>query len=110
MSDPIPESSAAPEPVAELSRAEKRAKSWAETKTDLKWATALLFVLILAISGYLWSNWAKMPLGEEDLNAMTDGIFSQTGSLLVPFEVLSILLLAALIAGVVIAFRDPEVD
>jgi NADH:ubiquinone oxidoreductase subunit 6 (subunit J) len=106
----MPPQAAEAAPVAPIEERVKRGNSWAETKTDLKWATALLFVLILAISGYLWSNWAKMPLGEEDLNGMTDGIFDQAGSLLVPFEVLSVLLLAALIAGVVIAFRDPEVD
>jgi len=87
----------------------KRAKWWSETKVDLKWATALLFVLILAVSGYLWSSWGKTPAGEEDLGDVTTEIFAQDG-LVVPFEVLSILLLAALIAGVVIALREPEGD
>lgn len=85
----------------------KRAKWWSETKMDLKWATALLFVLILAVSGYLWSPWGKATLGEESLPDVTDLIFSQEG-LVVPFEVLSVLLLAALVAGVVLAIRDPE--
>jgi NADH:ubiquinone oxidoreductase subunit 6 (subunit J) len=88
-------------------RAQQRAKWWSETKTDLKWATALLFVLILAISGYLWTTWQGVTAGEEDLGRVTGLIFSTSG-LVVPFEILSILLLAALIAGVVIAFRDPE--
>ena len=86
---------------------DKRAKWWAETKTDLKWATALLVVLILAISGYLWTSWRAPTAGEEDLGRVTTLIFSTSG-LVVPFEILSILLLAALVAGVVIAFRDPE--
>lgn len=86
---------------------EKRAKWWSETKVDLKWATALLFVLILALSGYLWNAWGKRPATEEDLNKITDLIFAQDG-LVVPFEVLSVLLLAALISGIVMAFRDPE--
>ncbi|MFA5862823.1 MAG: hypothetical protein WDA16_14115 [Candidatus Thermoplasmatota archaeon] len=90
-----------------VSRAQRRAKWWSETKIDLKWATALLFVLILALSGYLWSSWGKRPATEEDLDKITDLIFAQDG-LVVPFEILSVLLLAALIAGVVIAFRDPE--
>lgn len=85
----------------------KRAKWWSETKMDLKWATALLFVLILAVSGYLWSDWRVAPEFEEDLAAVTDNIFAQDG-LVVPFEVLSVLLLAALIAAVVIALREPE--
>lgn len=91
----------------DLTKAERRAKWWRETKVDLKWATALLFVLILAISGYLWSAWSTETAGEEDLPAVTALIFDQKG-LVVPFEILSVLLLAALIAGVVIAFRDPE--
>jgi NADH:ubiquinone oxidoreductase subunit 6 (subunit J) len=87
----------------------KRAKWWAETKVDLKWATALLFVLILAVSGWLWSRWNADTAGTEVLADMTDEIFSTSG-LVVPFEVLSLLLLAALIAGVVIALREPEGD
>ena len=111
MTDPQPEPQPQPEPPApEMSKAEKRAKSWQETKTDFKWATALLFVLILAISGYLWASWSKVPAGEENLNDMTDGIFSTSGTLLVPFEILSVLLLAALIAGVVIALRDADTE
>ncbi|GEM_PF-7088131 len=105
MSDP--ETQAAPTPD---DKAARRAKSWKETKTDLKWATALLFTLILAISGYLWSFWTPAPATEENINAMTDGIFDPNGPLLVPFEVLSVLLLAALVAGVVIAMREMEAD
>ena len=89
---------------------QSRAKWWAETKMDLKWATALLFVLILAVSGFLWSAWSGANgdvEGEETLAALTDEIFG-VDKLVVPFEVLSLLLLAALIAGVVIALREPE--
>lgn len=86
---------------------DKRAKFWTETKGDLKWATALLFVFLLAASGYAWRNWQSRTAGEEDLGAVTTAIFATNG-LVVPFEILSVLLLAALIAGVVIAFRDPE--
>jgi len=95
-----------------LSPQERRAKWWRETKGDLKWAIALLFVLILGLGAYLTAgttHWNETPAGEEDLAKITDLIFAQDG-LVVPFEVLSVLLLAALIAGVVIAFRDPEVD
>lgn len=94
-------------PAQDPTRQEKRAKWWAETKMDLKWATALLFVLILAVSGWLWSSWGRATAGEEDLSDVTTQIFAQDG-LVVPFEILSILLLAALIAGVVIALREPE--
>lgn len=84
-----------------------RPSKWEETKTDLKWATALLFILILAISGFLWSSWERVPEGTEEIDKVTTEIFAQDG-LVAPFEILSVLLLAALIAGVVIAFRDPE--
>lgn len=100
------------------SKAEKRAKAWNETKMDLKWATALLIVLILvggillpylglAQMGVPYQGWERTPAGEEDLSSITMEIFAQDG-LVAPFEVLSILLLAALIAGVVIALREPE--
>lgn len=88
-------------------KAAKRQKWWAETKMDLKWATALLFVLILAVSGWLWSSWQRPTDAEESLPDVTDAIFAQDG-LVVPFEILSVLLLAALIAGVMIALREPE--
>ena len=110
------------------SRAQRRAQWWRETKLDLKWATALLFVLVLAMSGFFWNAWRVPMTGEEDLDQITDAFFSQgayvNGSaapgrqgdafaqpgLIVPFEVLSVLLLAALIAGVVIAMRDRQGD
>jgi NADH:ubiquinone oxidoreductase subunit 6 (subunit J) len=94
-----------------------RKTGWQETKTDFKWGIPLLFVLMLAISavgapyvGGGWAPWDKVPAAEEDLNAMTDAIFDPHQSLLVPFEVLSVLLLAALVAGVVVALREGEVD
>lgn len=111
-------------------RSAKRAKWWSETKMDLKWVTALLFVLILTgpllfvytgldrglanlygreptgLSGP-YADWEVETAGEENLTAVTDEIFSQD-ALVVPFEILSVLLLAALIAGVVIALRDVE--
>lgn len=110
------------------SRAERRAKWWAETKVDLKWAVALLFVLVLAMSGYFWNDWREPVTGTEDLSNVTDAFFSQGDyvdgeaprgragdafgqpGLVVPFEILSVLLLAALIAGVVIALREKEGD
>jgi hypothetical protein len=103
------------------SRAERRAKWWAETKLDLKWATALLFVLVLALSGALWTSWQGETVGEESLTNVSDAFFS-TGTydptdpahkaeepgLVAPFEILSVVLLAALGAGVVIAMRETE--
>lgn len=97
----------APAATPRPTRAEKRAKWWEETKVDLKWATALLFVLVLAVSGFMWGSWDGATAGEENLTDVTTLIFAQQG-LVVPFEILSVLLLAALIAGIVIAIRDPE--
>lgn len=110
MSTPVPPPTA--EPAAEAppqapTKAERRAQKVAEFKMDLKWASALLFVLILSISGWLWSAWDRPTAGEEELPDVTAEIFATDG-LVVPFEVLSVLLLAALIAGIVIAYRDPE--
>ena len=91
-----------------LDPSDKRSTFWADTKSDVKWAVALLFVLTLGLAAYVgWTQWNKPPLAEEDLPEITTLIFAQDG-LVVPFEILSVLLLAALIAGVVIAFRDPE--
>jgi hypothetical protein len=96
--------------------------------TEIKSAVAAMFVLFLTfpiwgppiirasgIAGLLgwnlpdagWWQWYQPTTGEEDLPAVTGRIFAQDG-LVVPFEILSVLLLAALVAGVVIAFRDPE--
>lgn len=96
--------------------AEKKPKGswWAETKSDLKWASVLLIgaviagPLLLSLAGFggdPWPAWAAPAEAEEDMPAITDAIFTTQ---LVPFEILSVLLLAALVAGVVIAFRDPE--
>ena len=96
--------------MATPARSERRAKWWADMKSDLKWAVALLFVLTLALAAYVgWARWNAAAATEENLPVLTSLIFAQDG-LVVPFEILSVLLLAALVAGVVIAFRDPEVD
>jgi NADH:ubiquinone oxidoreductase subunit 6 (subunit J) len=96
--------------VAVPAKSERRGQWWIDMKSDLKWAVALLFVLTLALAAYVgWARWNAKPRAEENLPVITSLIFAQNG-LVVPFEILSVLLLAALIAGVVIAFRDPEVD
>lgn len=97
-----------------------RRGSWNETKTDLKWAGALLFVLLLVfpivgrpllnlfnLPSDPWPAWREPTAGTEDLDAVTDLIFATDG-LVAPFEILSALLLAALIAGVVVALRERD--
>jgi hypothetical protein len=91
-----------------LSKDERRAKRWEETKTDFKWATALLFVLVLGLSAVAPladGPFRRATTYEEDLPGMTQVIFSPEG-LVVPFEILSVLLLAALIAGIALGSRD----
>lgn len=121
---PAPGPAPAPEPAPELAPTseERRASWWAETKVDLKWATALLFVFVLVgpiifpplaslvgvdLGDAGYAQWRGETTGTENLTAVTTAFFDQAG-LLVPFEVLSVLLLAALVAGVVIALRDVE--
>ena len=111
--------------AAREDKAAKKARRWAETKMDLKWATTLLFVLIIigpVVFHYTgidrifsadpeltgpYKTWENETAGEEEMAKLATEIFAQDG-LVVPFEVLSILLLAALIAGIVIAIREPE--
>ena len=124
-----------PAPPAK-SRAEMRAETWAGYKADIKWATPLLFVMILAgavvfpalIQGLPGgpAPWTNVTAGEESMSDISNITFA-TGAtntsiaqsvspthtepgLVVPFEILSVLLLAALIAGVVIALRDHDND
>lgn len=101
-----PPAEPAPAP-AEPAPARRRGTSWAEVKMDLKWGTALLFTIILVVSGFIWGPWQGPTTGTEELDQVTQEIFAQDG-LVVPFEILSLLLLAALIAGLVIAFREHE--
>ena len=113
---------AAPQPDAPAAE-ERRGEGW----EDLRWAAPLLIALVLItpLVGYYatssgliplelglppgYLKWEQTPPGEENMDNMTARIFDVQG-LVVPFEILSVLLLAALVAGVVIAFRDPERD
>lgn len=129
---PVPAAPAEPEPARpRLTRDEMREKRVETLKEDMKWASALLFVLMLAVSAWFLPGWGLPTNGEEHIGNVTDSIFS-TGEwaekndselaamkarkeirepgLVVPFEVLSVLLLAALIAGVVIALRERPGD
>lgn len=106
---------------------------------DLRWGVPFLLFAVLGLGGLLHEPWEKPTTHTEDLDNMTDAIFSsgqyapraaaaptpatpaagggeaaaaavpQFG-LLVPFEILSALLLAALIAGIVIAMRERDGD
>ena len=100
--------------------------TWQGLKTDFKWATPLIFFAVIGMAGLLYGTWQVAPPGEENLANVTDTIFAsgnhslaaaseppaagaaprETTNLLVGFEILSALLLAALIAGVVIALRE----
>ncbi|MFV0523662.1 MAG: NADH-quinone oxidoreductase subunit J [Acidimicrobiales bacterium] len=87
-----------------------RAKIGVETDLDheQRWLGALVSVGLLAVMGYaLWEGFGsdKLPaeLAPQTTAQVADEIFS---NYIVPFEALSVLLLAALIGAVVVARRD----
>lgn len=103
-----------------------------DVKTDVKWAIALLVLSMLAFSAALakqhappndwWTPYEDYPkTGEENVTALTGQFLERDPSgtyaghqgatragmpLVVPFEVLSVLLIAALIGAIAIAMRD----
>lgn len=103
-----------------------------QNKGDMKWITVLFFFLVLSLSGLVFAEWQQPTAGTEEMAGLTDTIFSTgnhthdqgvraealradrnadvTPGLLVPFEILSALLLAALVAGIVIALRERDGD
>ena len=74
---------------------------------DQRPIAAIVAVLLLGLMGYtLWDTWRGEQLGEiqvQTTQAVSDSIFS---TYLVPFEAVSVLLLAALIGAIVLARRD----
>lgn len=93
--------------------AEKKAASREQLKNELRWGAVFLmwfmFVITAIFSGY--SNWTAAPAGAENRSTMTSELFGTSTApnapnWVAPFEVLSVLLLAALIAAVVIALRE----
>jgi len=87
-----------------------RAKIGIETELDhdQKWMGALVAVVTAAVMGYsLWEGFGDTKLPDDQLpqntQQVSDEIFS---TYIVPFEALSVLLLAALIGAVVVARRD----
>lgn len=87
-----------------------RARIGSETDLDhdQKWIGALVSVVMAAVMGYsLWEGFedAKLPDDRivQGVEPVADTIFS---TYIVPFEAISVLLLAALIGAVVVARRD----
>lgn len=75
---------------------------------EQRWIGALVAVGLLAVMSYsLWEGFgdAELPadMAPQTTTAVSDSIFS---TYIVPFEALSVLLLAALIGAVVVARRD----
>ena len=79
----------------------------ADLDNDQRPIAAIVAVLLLGLMGYtLWDTWRGEQLGEiqvQTTQAVSDSIFS---TYLVPFEAVSVLLLAALIGAIVLARRD----
>lgn len=77
----------------------------------MKLVTALLVLALLALSAFLSADqtgnrlWARAPEGGDTLDLVTGAIF---GEFVFAFELLSALLLAALIGAIVIALREHE--
>lgn len=87
-----------------------RAKIGSESDLDhdQKWIGALVSVVMAAVMGYsLWEFYEDAKLPDDRIvqrtDAVADTIFS---TYIVPFEAISVLLLAALIGAVVVARRD----
>lgn len=87
-----------------------RAKIGADTDLDheQKWIGGLVALAMAAVMGYsLWEAFGDAKLPDDRLvqrtGAVADSIF---GTYIVPFEALSVLLLAALIGAIVVARRD----
>ena len=74
---------------------------------DQRWGAAVVGVLLLALMGYaLWDQYRDDEIGNlvvQRTAEVSDSIFS---TYLLPFEVISVLLLAALIGAIVLARRD----
>ena len=68
---------------------------------------AIIGVLLFGVMGYaLWDEYRDQEIGNlvvQRTSAVSDSIFS---TYLLPFEVISVLLLAALIGAIVLARRD----
>lgn len=91
--------------------------AWRESLVDVKWAVALLFLVMLALFGANNAAWAKEPEGREDVPRLVDLLLSpEPGGLggelplMLLLQLLGVLLVAGLIAAVVIAMREPESD
>ena len=79
----------------------------ADLDNDQRWIAGLISVLLLAVMGYtLIDRWEDSQLPADTVATtaeLSDAIFS---TYLVPFEVVSVLLLAALVGAIVVARRD----
>lgn len=114
------------EPPAAPAQTPPGESAWMGLKRDFKWAGPVIFFAVIGMAGLLYGSWQVAPTGTEDLGDVTDTLFAtgnhsfaaaseprpagaperETTNVLVGFELLSALLLAALIAGVVIAMRE----
>ena len=79
----------------------------ADLDNDQRWVGGLISVLLLAVIGYTLIDRfedSELPADTVTTTAqVSDAIF---GTYLVPFEVISVLLLAALVGAIVVARRD----
>lgn len=106
----LPEEPQAPAPAAEP---EEEATDRPSIKDEVRWGVVFLmwfmFVVTAIFSGY--TAWGAAPTGEENRGNLTAELFGTSTAAnapnwVAPFEVLSVLLLAALIAAIVLALRE----
>ncbi len=105
-----------PQPTTDASQGPDASRAKPGMKGDLKWAVSLMLLVILAVSSFTAGLWMAPPQGEEHLGPYetvgghtSPGIAGQLfDTWLVAFEVLGVLLLAALVGAIVIALRESE--
>ena len=90
-----------------LTRAKTGTDDNLDNSKSARGVAALIGVLLAGVMGYsLWDGFGKREFGELTVQRtaeVSDSIFS---TYLLPFEVISVLLLAALIGAIVLARRD----
>jgi len=90
-----------------LTRAKTGTDDNLDNSKQARTVAAIIGVLLAGVMGYsLWDGFGKREFGDllvQRTAAVSDSIFS---TYLLPFEVISVLLLAALIGAIVLARRD----
>lgn len=71
----------------------------------MRWGIALVLLILLIAPALTFGPWKAAPEGQESFSNIANSVFNRY---VFPFEVLSVLLLAALIGAVLLAKRERE--